>query len=131
MTTTYYHTQVLRLHKSLYSKEDLTEQIMQSKLFIDEYFANHLSLDDLARKAFLSKFHFIRIFKKMYGKTPYQHLVSVRIKEAKKLLHTDMPVAEVCLSVGFDSPTSFAALFRKMTGYTPSAFRHKKAILKS
>lgn len=123
---TYYQSQVISLHQALYSKEHLLQQVMQAKNFIDLNFSNPISLQDIATHAHLSKFHFIRLFKRSYGRTPGQYLVSVRIREAKKLLATGLPVADVCFAIGFDSSTSFAGLFRKMTGLSPSAFRNKK-----
>ena len=115
------------MQKEIYSKEYLCEQIVQSKLFIDAHFSSNIRLEDIAAKAFLSKFHFIRLFKKIYGKTPYQYLIAVRVRHAKELLQTGMTVNEVCFSIGFDSATTFAGLFRKMTGLSPVLYRRKKS----
>ncbi|MEO5893533.1 MAG: AraC family transcriptional regulator [Ferruginibacter sp.] len=122
---TFYSEQVKRMNSELYSKEYLTQQIIRAKQHIDKSFSDDLSLDELAAKAFLSKFHFIRLFKSLYGRTPHQYLVSVRIENAKRLLQTQRPISDICISVGFNSCTSFTALFKKITGYTPSAFKQK------
>ena len=53
-------------------------------------------------------------------------LTSARISKAKSLLQNDMPVLEVCFSVGFDSSTSFTALFKKIVGVTPANFKKAK-----
>ena len=101
----------------------LYRRIVSAKLFIDRHYAAHLDLNNIAGKAFFSKFHFIRLFRKIYGCTPHQYLVSVRIAEAKKLLSEGKPAARVCAEVGFESLGSFADLFKRTTGSTPMAYQ--------
>ncbi|MFL5730412.1 MAG: helix-turn-helix domain-containing protein [Cytophagaceae bacterium] len=101
----------------------LYRRIVQAKLFIDSNYAEQINLNDIAGEAMLSKFHFIRLFKAAYGKTPHQYLTSVRIAHAGELMKSGMSVSEVCFTVGFDSISSFSALFRKFNALTPSAFR--------
>jgi len=126
---TYYHSQVLLLQKQLYAKAHWCEKVIQARSFIDQNFSSNIALDDIASEVFLSRFHFIRLFKKMYGRTPHQYMVAVRIMNAKTLLRAGVPVAETCFAIGFDSITTFTGLFRRMTGSTPAVFQ-KKAILK-
>jgi AraC-like DNA-binding protein len=85
-------------------------------------------LDHISDEAFFSKFHFIRLFKKTYAKTPHQYLTFVRIEKSKLLLQTDIPISEVCYAVGFDSISSFTGLFKRLAGQTPSAYQqeHKR-----
>jgi len=128
---TYYSNEVARLTKSLYPHDDLTKHIIQSKLFIDKHFSEDINLDKIAGRAMVSKFHFIRVFKKYYGSTPNQYLQNVRIEMAKKLLRKGKSIEEVCYAIGFTSKTSFISLFKKMTGKTPLTFQNKKAILNS
>jgi AraC-like DNA-binding protein len=78
----------------------------------------------MASEANFSKYHFIRLFKKAYGKAPHQYLIAVRIENAKLLLQSHHSVSETCFAVGFDSPASFSSLFKKMTGLTPSAYQN-------
>jgi AraC-like DNA-binding protein len=122
---TYYHQQVQFLHNHLYSKGHLLTQVIRSKKFIDQHFAKSINLDDIAGEAFISKFHFIRLYKTYYGITPHQHLKRVRIAEAKKLLQSGMPIAATCYEVGFESVPSFARLFKTLTGTTPLAWQLK------
>lgn len=128
---TFYNNEVARLTRSLYPHDDLTKHIIQSKLYIDRHFSENINLDKIASKALVSKFHFIRVFKKYYGRTPNQYLQEVRIEKAKKLLQKRKTIDEVCYAIGFTSKTSFISLFRKMTGKTPLAYQNKKAILNS
>jgi len=110
-----------------YPKMYLYRRIVQSKLFIDVHYATVIHLDAIADEAFFSKFHFMRLFKQTYGKTPYQYLTGVRIEKAKQLLQNDVPVSEVCDAVGFDSITSFTNLFKKRVGQTPAAYQRQQA----
>jgi AraC-like DNA-binding protein len=123
---TYYHQQILQIRKDIYAKEYLYNQVIHAKLFIDNHYSDSIDLNDIAREAFFSKFHFIRLFKTIYGQTPYQHLKMVRIKNAKQLLQSGMPVTEVCFAVGFTSTSSFTSFFKELTGLTPSAFQKNK-----
>ena len=104
----------------------LYRRIVQAKLFIDNHFADNINLDNIADEAFFSKFHFMRLFKTTYGKTPHQYLTSVRIEKAKLLLQTNISIGDVCFSVGFDSISSFTALFKRNTSFTPSKYHRQQ-----
>ena len=112
-----------------YEKLYLYKRIVQSKLFIDKHFADNIDLDNIADQACFSKFHFIRLFKSIYGRSPHNYLVSVRIERAKNFLTEGVSVLDVSLRVGFDSSTSFTATFKKIVGKTPSAYS-RQAIVK-
>jgi len=126
-----YQTEVKRLSKKLYPHDDLTKQIIQSKIYIDQHYSDDINLDKIAAKALVSKFHFIRLFKKYYGRTPNQYLQEVRIENARKLLQKNRSIDQVCNAIRFTSKTSFISLFKKLTGLTPLAYQNKKAILKN
>src|SRR5690242_13202615 len=115
--------------KELYPKIYLYRRIVQAKLFIDEHFHENINLDDIADEAFFSKFHFIRLFKKIYGRTPHQYLIYVRIENAKRLLQTKVSIADVCFAVGFESVSSFTGLFKKLGGMPPSVYQAKRHLL--
>ena len=109
--------------KEEFPKIYLYRRIVQAKIFIDDHFHEDINLSDSADEALFSKFHFIRLFKSIYGKTPHQYLIAVRIENAKLLLQTRMSVTDVCFEIGFESISSFTGLFRRMTGQTPSAYQ--------
>ena len=111
--------------KELYPKVYLYRRIVKAKLFIDDNYADNIDLDHISDEAFFSKFHFIRLFKKTYAKTPHQYLIFVRIEKSKLLLQSDMPIAEVCYAVGFNSISSFTGLFKRMAGQTPAAYQQE------
>lgn len=108
-----------------YPRIYMYRRLVQAKRYIDLHFSETLDLDMVADEACFSKFHFIRLFSEVFGKTPHQYLTAVRIANAKKLLATGLPVQDTCFTVGFESVSSFTALFKKITGDRPSTFRQR------
>ena len=107
------------MHPKMY----MYKRVIDAKLFIDEHYASKIELDKIANHAHFSKYHFLRLFKSAFGKSPHQYLTEVRVTEAKKLLAKGDSVTTVCFAVGFDSVTSFARLFRKHIGSSPKEFQ--------
>lgn len=108
-----------------YPKYYLYQRIVQAKLFMDTHFSESLDLGNIADEACFSKFHLIRLFKTIYGKTPHQYLIQVRIDNSKLFLRSGCTVAETCFEVGFDSVTSFTGLFKKNEGVSPSVYQRQ------
>ena len=107
-------------------KLDLYRRIVQAKLFIDSNYAERIDAGEIADEACYSKFHFIRTFKSIYGRTPHQYLTHVRIERAKELLQQEASVTEACFAVGFDSLGSFTSLFKRRVGVTPSEYQRQQ-----
>ncbi|HXW01597.1 MAG TPA: AraC family transcriptional regulator [Anaerolineae bacterium] len=100
------------------------DQLTSVRAFIDEHFDQPLSLDELAQRAYLSRYHFIRLFRRCFYETPHQYLTRKRIEKAKYLLaYSNLSVTDICFSVGFASMGSFSTLFHKTVGWSPSAYR--------
>lgn len=118
-----------------YPKIYLYRRIVQAKLFIDKCYAEKIDLDNIADEANFSKFHFIRLFKSIYGKTPHQYLIAIRIERAQHFFKENKSVSEVCFLVGFDSVSTFSALFTKLNKRTPSQYikdyQEKKSQIKA
>lgn len=117
--------------KEQYSKQYKYKQIIKAKLFIDKNFSENIDLNQIADQAHFSKFHFIRLFKNIYDLTPNQYLTAVRVDKAKSLLKKNKSINEVCISVGFDSVSTFKGLFKRETNYTPSDYKKQQSDLKS
>lgn len=83
-----------------------------------------LKLDEIADAAYLSEFHFARLFKKVTGISPHQYLANLRIDRAKKLLaETDLSITEIGIRVGYAGHSHFTKIFRQAIGMAPSEFR--------
>jgi AraC-like DNA-binding protein len=81
---------------------------------------------ELARRAGLSRFHFLRRWKEAFGVTPHEDLTRQRIARAKALLARDhASVTDVCFEVGFSSLGSFSTMFAERAGCPPSAWRRR------
>lgn len=84
------------------------------------------TIDELAREVHVSPFHFNRQFLAVFGVTPHQYRIQVRLDRAKQMLAKgDRSVTEVCMDVGFSSLGSFSTLFSRRFGETPSAYRRR------
>ena len=93
--------------------------------FMNDNCGRELSLAEIAGAAYLSEFHFARLFKKITGATPHSYLALLRIERARRLLaESDLPIAEVGAEVGYASQSHFTKIFREATGMTPKAFRN-------
>ena len=92
--------------------------------YMHEHFSDVITLDVLAKKATMSRFHFLRLFKNATGMTPHTYLVQLRLQRARRLLAgpTDT-VGDVAVACGFESPAHFAATFRRHLGLSPSEYR--------
>lgn len=104
--------------------EGLYERIVAAKVFIDENYHNAINLGEISQKAFLSRYHFHRLFSQVYKKTPHQYLTLKRIEKAKDLLAENKQVIDVCNEVGFESLGSFSTLFKKEIGFAPTYYRN-------
>lgn len=89
-----------------------------------ENLGEQITMDDMARTAMFSKFHFSRIFLRVTGISPGRFLSALRLQEAKRLLLTSsMPVADISHIVGYNSIGTFSSRFRFSVGVSPSEYR--------
>ncbi|PWJ04808.1 AraC family transcriptional regulator [Streptomyces sp. NWU49] len=102
---------------------------------IDEMHANlgqELTIDDMARTAMFSKFHFTRVFRDVTGTSPGRFLSALRLQEAKRLLlETGFSVADISSQVGYSSVGTFSSRFKACVGVSPSMFRELKGFTRT
>lgn len=92
--------------------------------FIDEHYAERLSVRQLADVVHLSAFHFARLFREAVGVPPHAYLTRVRMERAKELLaNTDLALAEVAARVGYQTQAHFTGVLHRYVGTTPRAYR--------
>lgn len=96
--------------------------------FIAENLGERFTLDDLARQAGVSRFHFARLFRVSTGESPMAYLLKSRIERAKQmLLQDDRPVCEIAAALGFCDQSHLTRTFRRLTGLTPREFARQHA----
>ena len=104
----------------------LPEYIKKIMKDLDKNLMERITLDMLAEKYSLNKFHLEKEFKKFIGISPNEYVISNRISLAKELLkYTDIPVSEIAFKIGVDNVSHFINLFKNREGVTPLAFRKK------
>ena len=98
--------------------------LLRAKDLVDARYADPLDVPALARAAHLSPAHFSREFRRAFGETPYQYLLTRRLERAAALLrNTDRTVADICIAVGLRSIGSFTTTFGRTFGLSPTAYR--------
>jgi AraC-like DNA-binding protein len=98
--------------------------LLRAKDLADARYAEPLGVDDLACAAGLSRAHFSREFRRVFGEPPHSYLLARRLERAAALLRaTDRSVAGICFSVGLRSVGSFTTSFTRAYGVSPTAYR--------
>ena len=101
-----------------------TRHLLRAKDLADARYREPLDVPTLARAAYLSPAHFSREFRRTFGETPRQYLLTRRLERAAALLRTtDRSVADICLTVGLRSIGSFTTSFGRAFGLSPTAYR--------
>jgi len=114
-------------HQSLAHEQISDRRIVRVLEYIEAHLDERLSLDVLAEEAAVSKFHFVRVFSKSVGATPHRHVQHLRMEAAAGMLRdTDKSVLEIALTCGFQSPSHFAATFRRHFAQNPSEYRGRR-----
>jgi AraC-like DNA-binding protein len=106
----------------------IERHLLRARDLIDGRYADPLDLAALARTAHVSPRHFSRSFRRTFGETPHQYLLTRRLERARYLLRTtEMQIVQVCLEVGFTSVGSFTTTFRRHVGLSPMDYRRVAA----
>ena len=118
---------VRKIHDGSLSDVETLERLGRAREFIDHCYDHPLNLDTISEKACFSRYHFLRLFRQAFNKTPHQYLIERRIEKAKELLSDDeLRVTDVCFEVGFQSLGSFSSLFHKYVGHAPVSYRQRE-----
>jgi AraC family transcriptional regulator len=108
---------------------ELYRRLYRGRDFLRSCYHQPLTVAAAARVAALSPFHFQRMFKLAFGRTPMQFLQETRLEAARRMLaHTGDGITTICFAVGFESLGSFSWLFRRRFGVSPRAFRQNRRI---
>ena len=100
--------------------------LLKAKDLADARYFEPLGVDDMAAAAGLSRAHFSREFRREFGESPHQYLLTRRLERAAALLRaTDRSVADICFSVGLASVGSFTTSFTRTFGVSPTVYRAK------
>jgi AraC-like DNA-binding protein len=98
--------------------------LLRARDLADARYAEPIGVEEMAAAAGLSRAHFSREFRRVFGESPGGYLLTRRLERASSLLRgTDYSVAEVCLEVGLTSVGSFTTSFKRTFGKTPTAYR--------
>lgn len=93
--------------------------------WLQQHYAENISLEDAASRVGLSKFYFSRVFKQHTGQTFYDYLSFLRIRSAETLLKdTSTPISEIAAACGYSALSSFNRSFRRFQKCTPSEYRN-------
>jgi len=110
------------LHRSKKPPHD-NQRLNDVKALISEQLEQQFSLDDLAKQAGLSRYHFLRCFKQQFGLSPHAFLLDKRIQKAKRLLQTGKSILDTSLALGFNDQSHFERNFKKRLAVTPKQYQ--------
>lgn len=98
--------------------------IRSVKDYLEERYMDPITLETLSKRTLLSESYLCRMFKKLLGVSPIEYLIRVRVSAAQRYLsNTDNTVVEIGRLCGFRTESHFFQTFKRMTGFTPSAYR--------
>ncbi|MBQ6858636.1 MAG: AraC family transcriptional regulator [Clostridia bacterium] len=111
---------------------DWTEGICGALAYMEEHLTDELNIADVARQAYMSPFHFQRMFSAMCGVSVGEYIRNRRMTlAAEDLLNTDEKIIDIAVKYGYDSPDSFARAFQRFHGILPSQARRSCASLRA
>ena len=95
------------------------ERLAAARAFIEREFRRSPSLDEIARAAHVSPYHFHRLFRHAYGKTPKQLIDELRIAEVQRLALRGVPFGDMWRPLGFSHQSHMSSRFKRVVGKTP------------
>lgn len=105
--------------KGTHNKLDIIDDIF---IYINRHITEDITLDDLAKEFFMTKFHLSKIFKKATGMTIHNCILKRKLSYSKKLIEQNMPIVDVYSKCGFGGYSHFFRAFKKEFGVTPKQY---------
>jgi AraC family transcriptional regulator len=104
--------------------EDYVKRVLKVLIYIEDHIEEDLSMDELAKVACHSPFHFHRIFQAIVGETVHKYVRRLRLERAAgRLLHTEQPVTDIALDAAYETPSAFTRAFKQCMGKSPRNYR--------
>ena len=107
------------------TREELYRRLCIARQYILENFQKDIQLDELSRKATLSKYHLLRTYKEAFGTTPYRQVLDLRLEASVALLKDGHALEDIAFRLGFSDRRSFTKAFKKVFGVAPSVMREE------
>ncbi len=120
-------------HQQKVSESNFRDQdrILSMMSWIHDHYPNKITLEQIAAAAAISTRECLRCFQSRIGQSPMEYLIAYRISVSKKLLgSTDLPIADISIRTGFNSPAYFSKIFKRDTGKNPLDYRKETKGLK-
>jgi AraC-like DNA-binding protein len=102
------------------------QAVRRVRNYLEQHYAQHIALDDLAVVARLSPFHLLRVFRSKVGLPPHAYLTYVRVRQAQRLLLADLPIADVAAQTGFADQSHLTRHFKRIVGVPPGHYRQNR-----
>jgi AraC-like DNA-binding protein len=120
----------LSIHKNT-TIEDLLPKLLQARQYVESRFVESFKIHDVAKFIGLSEFHFTRLYKVAFGITLHQHLIQLRLDNARQLLETSSEtITNIALQTGYSNLSSFIHAFSKRFELSPSQYQNRYKISK-
>jgi len=107
-------------HQTTTTKQEIFHRLSLARTYILDCYTKPITLNEVARAALLSKYHVIRLYKMLFGTTPYQHILQLRLEKSQQLLLQGQTPTEVAHALHFTDRRAFSKAFRRAFGYPPS-----------
>jgi AraC-like DNA-binding protein len=105
--------------------DDTFRRLCRGRDLLAAEYQSRVLLEQAAREACLSEFHFHRLFRATFGETPHDFLTRLRMDRARQMLASERTVTDVCFEIGYESLGSFSSKFRAQFGSSPVAFQRE------
>ena len=103
--------------------KSVTPQIKKLRQMLEVSPETAMNIEKMAKSAYMSKYHFIRKFKRETGLTPHQFQVQNKIRKAQRIFGNSENIAELAIETGFFDQSHFTRYFKKIIGLTPAAYK--------